>query len=829
MDREDEQQFVNATDLHVEATYRLTEALVESENRMRRRIELLSEVVFETDENYVIVFLNQAWEKQLGLPTAGCIGRPLIDFVLPDDQASFAELMFKCNEQSPSSRQQFRFRGQSGDIAWIEISMARIPGGGIVGVFYDVTQQKNALDEIAKLSIVASSTDNMVVITNAAGEIEWANQALLNISEYSLEELIGREPGQVLQGPGTDPEAVARVREAVCKGVSVRETLLNYSKSGKPYWNSMNITPIHNKAGVVERFIAVESDVSALKGREQDILQQKSELEEHVRARTAELAKAKEVAESAALARSTFIANMSHEIRTPLNAIIGLSWLCLQSDLGEKQREFVQKTSLAAQNLMRLVNQILDVSKIESGGLQLEAADFSLESVLVNVDTIIGELARSKGLSFRITRSPHLPSRLNGDALRLEQILTNLASNGVKFTLSGSVDVIVGLKRSDLAGIELEFTVKDTGIGMTAELIARLFRPFTQADNSTTRKYGGSGLGLTISKRLVHMMGGELTVESIPGMGSTFRFTVHLGAVKVSFRNPRTGAFNADMAFKNDGELAFRGARILVAEDNEFNQQVIRELLELVGAVVVIAADGREALQQISTQPAFDLVVMDVHMPLMDGYEVTRQIRMNPVLADLVVIAMTANADAEERGRCLAAGMNDFLTKPVAPELLYRTLHAWLATRGMQVPQSQPQTFAANSMNPLLDDRHSANKEEAPIDLACLARLAQNDSARSIRFGMKFVETSRPILARMQTAYDRRDSVELASLGHRLKGAAATVGAQGCAEVCEKLESASRSGKWDETESLLQSLPHLMTRIQAALSDLQRDDPVEKH
>ena len=215
VDREDEQQFVNATDLHVEATYRLTEALVESENRMRRRIELLSEVVFETDENYVIVFLNQAWEKQLGLPTAGCIGSRLIDHVLSDDQDSFADLMSKCKEQSPSSRQQFRFRRANGEIAWIEISMARIPGGGIVGVFYDVTEQKNALDEIAKLSVVASSTDNMVIITNADGEIEWANQAFVNISEYGLEELLGRNPGQMLQGAGYGSRG-HRARAGLC-------------------------------------------------------------------------------------------------------------------------------------------------------------------------------------------------------------------------------------------------------------------------------------------------------------------------------------------------------------------------------------------------------------------------------------------------------------------------------------------------------------------------------------------------------------------------------------------------------------------------------------
>jgi len=824
LDREDE-KFVNATDLHVEATYRLTEALVESENRMRRRIELLSEVVFETDEEYVIVFLNPAWERQLGLSIASSIGCRLIDFVLREDQPLFGELLSSCSEESPSSRQQFRFRRRSGAIAWIEISVARIPGGGVIGVFYDVTQQKNALDEIAKLSIVASSTDNMVIITNAAGEIEWANQALLSISEYSLEELLGRKPGSVLQGPETDQETVARVREAVHNGRSVRETILNYSKSGKRYWNSMNITPIHNKSGVVERFIAVQSDVTALKGREQDILQQKSELEEHVRSRTAELAKAKEVAESAALARSTFIANMSHEIRTPLNAIIGLSWLCLQSDMGEKQREFVEKTALAAQNLMRLVNQILDVSKIESGGLQLEAADFSLESVLVNVDTVIGELARSKGLTFRITRATPLPQRLNGDALRLEQILINLAGNGVKFTTTGSVDVVVGLKQSDATAVELEFSVKDTGIGMTPEQIARLYRPFTQADNSTTRKYGGSGLGLTISKRLVRMMGGDLTVESVSGIGSTFRFTVRFSAGKEPPRNVR-GEFGADSTLKRDLESAFRGARILVAEDNEFNQQVVRELLELVGATVVIASDGREAIAQIAKESRFDLVVMDVHMPLMDGYEVTRKIRSYPMFTELPVIAMTANADSEERGRCLAAGMNDFLTKPVAPELLYRTLHSWLAFRELDSSSPRHQTAATGVGNSIAKSGVSAVSGDSPIDLACLARLAQNDTARSIRFGIKFLETSNPILIRMQAAQSRRDLVELASLSHRLKGAASTIGANSCADLCDALESASRSGNFEETEQLVDALPSLLTRIQLALVELQQEDPL---
>ena len=808
-------QFVSAHDLHVEATYRLTEALVEAENRMRRRIELLSEAVFETDENYVLVFLNQAWEKQLGYDIGRSTGRPLIEFAVEEDRPLLAGLLANCSVHSPAAHHQLRVFRHDRQMAWIEISLARIPGGGIVGVFHDVTPQKHAVDEIAMLSIVASSTDNLVMITDAEGRIEWVNRAMTATSEYAPEELIGRRPGDIFVGRQTDLEAVDRIQAAIRAGQSVRETLLNYSKSGKPYWISLNLTPIYGSNGRVQRFIVVQSDVTALKKHEEEIVRQRDELERRVQTRTAELAHAKEAAEKAALARSAFIANMSHEIRTPLNAIIGMSWLCLQTGLDDKQRDLLQKTSAAAENLMRLVSQILDVSKIESGGLQLEAAEFGLASVLGNIESMMGTLAASKGLSFRIVRAPDLPQRLIGDALRLEQILANLAMNGVKFTPSGTVEIAVSAPQIGPDRVALEFSVTDTGIGLTEPQIARLFKPFTQADSSTTRKYGGSGLGLAISSSLVKMMGGELTVRSTPGVGSTFRFTARFG---VAGARPPAAQPEVAASFTGPGDWAesLRGRRILVGEDNEFNQQLIRELLELVGAEVAMAADGHEVLGKMASEGPFELLLLDVHMPELDGYEVARQIRKNPAFSELVVIGLSANVGDEERKACLRAGMNHFLPKPVNPEVLYQSIREWLGrSRGAAGHEDRVSAVPASA------GKGNAEAKPAAIDLVRLERLAQNDPMRMLRLGSRFVETSQEILDRMEKAHHLEDGRTLSALSHRLRGAAATIGAMECEELCRALEQGGDSSDRQWMESQLRALRAALAEFEEGLAELQ--------
>ncbi len=399
---------------------------------------------------------------------------------------------------------------------------------------------------------------------------------------------------------------------------------------------------------------------------------------------TARMERAKADAEAEAAAKTSFVAIMSHEIRTPLNAILGFTHLCLQSALNPKQLDYLAKIQHASSTLMQIVNDILDFSKLEANLVELEDAPFALMSVLTGVEFIVGDQARRKGLSFSIERASDVPSELRGDALRLEQILLNLVSNSVKFTSSGSVDIKIAVIATGAQSVELEFRIVDTGIGLSDEQIGRLFHAFTQADSSTTRQYGGTGLGLAICKKLVQAMGGRIWAEGRLGEGSLFAFTAKFGRLHTALAMPQTlaepplapaGPAMADIM------ASLKGARILVVEDNEFNQQVIAELLEQVGASAALAGTGEDALRQLSGDQRFDAVLMDVQMPDMDGYEATRAIRAMPGHEQLIVIAITANATPEDRARCLEAGMTDFQPKPIDPQALYRTLSRWLGAR----------------------------------------------------------------------------------------------------------------------------------------------------
>ncbi len=663
-----------ATDLHVEATSRLTEALIESENRMRRRIQILSEVVFETDAQGAIVFINDAWKGMAGVTPDAAAGRPMLEFIHEPDRAVMERLLAGPAPSGESVYPQLRVRRDDGSLIWAEVSVGRLPRGGVVGVMRDVTRQKVARDELAKLSLVASATDDLVIITDPAGMIEWVNEAFTQRTGYCLDEVRGRKPGSFLQGAGSDLAAIARIREALRRHEPVREELVNYAKGGEPYWVAVHISPIFSEEGELQRYVSVQVDVTERKRHEQEILLQKALLEERVRERTAELARAKELAEAATAAKSQFLANMSHEIRTPLNAIIGLSHLCLQTGLEPRQRDYLVKTQRAAQSLMQTVNDVLDFSKIEAGGLTLEARPFDLEAILVSIDSIIGYLARSKGISLAVNMGEDVPRAIVGDSFRFEQVLLNLAGNAVKFTATGGVTLEVRRAGGDGAAVDLEFRVRDTGIGLSAEERDRLFRPFSQADASTTRRFGGTGLGLTICKRIVEHMGGRIWVESEPGRGSIFAFRV---------RCPVATAAAPAAGRERDGSgLAERLlARILIVEDNDFNQQILRELLQAAGATVQVAGNGREALEVLrASDLPFDLVLMDVQMPEMDGFEATRRIRADPVLAGLPVVAMTANAGEDDRARCLAAGMDGFESKPINPARICTNIARWLAT-----------------------------------------------------------------------------------------------------------------------------------------------------
>jgi PAS domain S-box-containing protein len=630
-------------------------------------------------------------------------------------------------------------------------------------------------------------------------------------------------------------------------------------------------------------------------------------------------------AEDATKAKSDFLANMSHEIRTPMNAIIGMAHLAMKTDLSAKQYDYLKKVDISAKSLLGIINDILDFSKIEAGKLDMESVDFQLEDTLDNISTLVGIKTQEKRLELLFKTDPSVPTALIGDPLRLGQVLINLSNNAVKFTDAGEIIVSTELVKKDGAQATLKFSVQDTGVGMTAEQAAKLFQPFAQADSSTTRKYGGTGLGLTISKRLSEMMGGEIWVESEPGQGSTFSFTANFGLGKekakkrfkpsqdlrgmkvlvvddnatsrvilqemlesfsfevslaasgeegiteledanedkpfelviMDWKMPGMDGIEASKRIKDHEDLnkipaiilvtaygreeimqqaeevglggfllkpvsasmlfdnivqAFgeavpetsrvvqrheqeaetlehiRGANVLLVEDNEINQQVAREILEGAGLNITLANNGLEAVNAVK-ESNYDAVLMDVQMPVMDGYTATREIRKDDRFKELPIIAMTAHAMAGDEDKSLQVGMNGHVTKPIDPDQLFSTLQEWIKPSEKRVQVQQPEV----PVERLEADKMVPEEDELPQSLpgfdlpAGLERLRGNKSLYRkllLDFGAKYTE----VAGEIHKALDSTDLEQAHSLIHNLKGLAGNLAAIDLQEASVNLE-----------------------------------------
>lgn len=487
-----------------------------------------------------------------------------------------------------------------------------------------------------RLAMVAKYANDSILVCGPDGRIEWVNDAFTRITEYGFAEAVGRLPGEILNSPGTDPDTLERLDLARASQRPARAEVLNRAKSGRLFWVETSITPIFDDTGQLHHWVAVERDISEAKERQ------------------AELARAHAAMAEAGQAKSRFLANMSHEIRTPMNGVIGVAELLADTKLNLVQREYVDTIVESGRLLLEIINDILDLAKLQSGKSTLESRAFSLAAAMNGVLRILEPAAAKKQLELRLV----LPqdATVLGDEGKLRQILLNLAGNAVKFTREGAVTITVHPPDHDTDMVRIE--VADTGIGIAQDRIGRIFDSFSQADDGISRQYGGTGLGLAICSMLAEQMGGGIAVSSQIGHGSVF--TLHA-------RMPRTALAAPGVELRNASPLR-PGLRVMIAEDNRTNMMILRKMLKDQVASLTEAENGAQALALYRAR-AVDLVLMDVSMPVMDGLQATREIRAYEVSRGLrrcPIVALTANAFGEDRAACWAAGLDGFLVKPLS-------------------------------------------------------------------------------------------------------------------------------------------------------------------
>jgi len=788
------------------------QALRDSREFAQATIDALSSHICVLDEAGTIIAVNQAWRK-FGTDNPGadsdrsrpdCLGEgvnylAVCDRAAGPDSAEAAAVATGIRAVLQGQSRQYATEypcHAPGRQRWFITRISRFFSNLVPRILIEhinITERKETEQALQSSEekfrqLAENIREVFFILTPRTGDLIYLSPAYEQVFGRSRESLY-RDP--MAWQEAIHPEDRERARLLAARQLQGESVELEYrirTPDGLEKWMRVRTSPIRDESGRLVRIVGIAEEVTDRKRYE------------------AELIHAREGADAANLAKSRFLANMSHEIRTPMNGVMGMIQLLLATKLDSKQMRFANVAHSSGRTLLALIDDILDLAKIEAHKVVLENLSFNLHDTVEDVVTLMRVQAGARGLAFNFRVAPGTPSRVRGDVHRLRQVLTNLCSNAIKFTERGEV-ALTAAPVTEVDGMAtVRFAISDTGIGIRPDIVAGLFSPFVQADSSVTRKYGGTGLGLSICRQLAEMMGGTIGVESQEGHGSTFWFTA---VFSLPLSSPQTGTIATGMGWvaTPPGLSAVRRtARILVVEDNATNRDVALAQLQMLGYQADAVVNGVQAVAAV-TQGGYGLVLMDCEMPVMDGFEATRRIRASPY-SHIPIVALTADAMPEDRGRCLREGMNDYLSKPVDLNRLDELLAKLL-------PASNSAPASPGLVSP--EGSQSEAESKAVFDAEALLRRLRGDRKLAGIVLKGFLDHMPTQLDNLRKVLDGADTPGTRSHAHTLKGAAATVSAEGLREVAVAIERAGNAGQWSLCGKLLPQAEEEFERFKSTL------------